>query len=127
MTYPERPEPGGGWRTGRPPGHGPAMLVYVLFLLGFAVPLAALGGLIVAYVKRAEADAVAAAHLDFQIRTFWLGLLAMVVGGILTLVLVGWLVLALWTVWTLARTISGMIRLDEGRAVRDRETLGFLA
>jgi uncharacterized membrane protein len=127
MTERDGPGWGGGWRTGRPPGHGPAMLVYILYLIGFAAPFAALAGLIVAYVKRDEADPVAAAHLDFQIRTFWLGLFLVVVGALLTLVLIGWLVLGLWTIWTLARVISGMIRLDEGRPVADRETIGFLA
>ena len=116
-----------GWRTGRPPGHGPAMLVHLLYLLGFAAPFAALAGLVLAYVKRDEADAVARTHMDFAIRTFWLGLFMAVVGTILTLALIGWLLLAAWLVWTLTRTVSAMIRLDEGRPVRDVESAGFLA
>ena len=115
------------WRTGRPPGHGPAMLVHLLYLIGFAAPIAALAGLMLAYVKRDEADAVARSHMDFAIRTFWLGLALVIVGAILTLALIGWLVLGAWALWTLARTISAMIRLDQGEGVREVESPGFLA
>lgn len=100
-------------------------LVYILYFVGFAVPLAALAGLVLAYMKRDEVGSVARSHLDFQIRSFWLGLAALVAGGILSIVLIGWAVIALWTIWALARFITGFLRLQEGRPVADPATLNF--
>ena len=101
--------------------------VYALYLAGFFIPLCALAGLVLAYVKRGEADAVAASHFEFQIRSFWIGLAACVLGGLLAIVLVGYALLALWVIWALVRFITGLLAIVDGRAVRDPEGFGFTA
>lgn len=106
---------------------GAAKLIYILYLVGFAAPPVALGGLIYAYSQRGEAGPVERSHLIFQIRSFWWGLLALVVGGALSIVLIGWAVVALWTIWALARFVTGLIAASEGRAVQDPEGFGFSA
>jgi len=56
-------------------------------------------------------------HFRWQIRTFWWGLLWGVLGGILLLVLIGWLVLAANAVWIIYRIVKGWLRLAEGREI----------
>jgi uncharacterized membrane protein len=102
-----------------------AKLVYILFFVGFFLPICALAGVILAYVKRDGAGAVARSHLDFQIRSFWIGLLGMVAAALLWVLLLGWAVSLLWVVWALARFITGLLALSDSRPVRDPETWGF--
>jgi uncharacterized membrane protein len=109
------------------PDQDAAKLVYILYFAGFFLPICALAGVILAYVKRDGAGPVGRSHLDFQIRSFWMGLLWMVAAAILWLVLIGWLIGIVWTVWALARFITGLLALNDGRAVRDPATWGFTA
>lgn len=108
-------------------GKNSANLVYILYLVGFVVPLVALVGLVLAYVNRGSGGAAVDSHYTFQIRTFWIGLLAMVIGAVTTLVLVGYIILLAWTVWAVVRIITGMQALARGQAVGDPTTWGFKA
>jgi uncharacterized membrane protein len=127
MTLPPDPAPA-------PPGRDPARrdreaakLVYILYLVGFALPVTAAAGVILAYAKRGGGDPVAESHFTFQIRSFWIGLLATILGGVLMVVLIGWLVVGVWMVWALMRFITGLLKLSEGAAVTDPEGWGFRA
>ena len=60
--------------------YGLALSVYVLYLLGFFTGLTAVVGLIIASMQVDRADPVSRSHFRFQIRTFWIGLLYLVVG-----------------------------------------------
>ncbi|WP_254432172.1 DUF4870 domain-containing protein [Aquisalimonas sp. 2447] len=93
------------------------IVVYVLYLVGYFTAITALVGVIMAYVKRQEATPVEQSHLQFQIRTFWIGLLMIVGGSILTAIVIGGLVLLFWFVWTLVRCIKGLMRINEGRGI----------
>jgi len=74
------------------------------------VVIAGIVGVIVAYVKRGEAQGTwVASHFDWLIATFWWSLLwsliVVVVGGILILVLVGFIIipvgLAIVSIWVI--------------------------
>ena len=111
----------------RPEGAGVALLVYILYFCGFATAITAVAGLIVAYVQRDAVAAEARTHLIFQIRTFWIGLLIVVVSSLLTIVLIGWLGLLFWLVWTLTRCITGTIKRNRNDPVEDPQSWGFTA
>lgn len=104
-----------------------ARIVYFLYFAGFFMPVAALAGVILAYVKRDDAGPLAASHYAWQIRSFWIGLGAVLIGGILSIILIGWAVIALWTVWALVRFITGFLKLNDDAAVQDPESWGFTA
>jgi len=87
-------------------------LIYILFLANIVVPFLGLIGVILAYVNKDDAPEWLQSHYQFQIRTFWIGLLYVVVGSLLTLVLVGWLVLLVTVVWLIVRCAKGMKYLD---------------
>jgi uncharacterized membrane protein len=95
-----------------------ATLVYALQAAGFFVGITWIAAVIVDYVKRDDAAGTwLDSHFRWQIRTFWWGLLWGVIGGILTLVLVGFIVLAADGVWIIYRIVKGWLRLSEQREV----------
>ena len=101
-------------------------IIYGLYLAGFLTGITPFVGVIMAYAVRGSAPAWAQSHYTFQIWTFWLGLLAMllyipflitwVLTGVLTailgigiLMLIGTvLVMAVPFVWFIARCAVGL-------------------
>ena len=94
-----------------------ALVVYVLYLVSYVVAFTSIAGVIVAHIQYSSADPFLRSHYQFQIRTFWIGMLYFVVGLVLCLVVVGFLVLLWWFVWSLVRCIKGLIALNEGRPI----------
>jgi uncharacterized membrane protein len=94
-----------------------ALIVYVLYGGGYFTGISALIGLIIAYVKADDPDPVMRSHYQFQIRTFWIGLLYLVIGIPLCLALIGVPILVWWFVWTLIRIIKGSIAVDEHKPI----------
>lgn len=96
-----------------------AMVVYALQALSFFFGVTALVAVIINYVKREDAaGTVYANHFDWQIRTFWWGLLWTVLGCILILALgLGFVVLFAAWVWAVYRVVKGWLKLTEGKPV----------
>ena len=95
-------------------------VVYALQAFGLLLPVVLpwIVGVVIDYVKREDARGTwLESHFRWQIRTFWWSLLWAVIGGILLIVLVGWLVLAVAGVWVLYRIVKGWLRLAEQREV----------
>lgn len=109
---------------GRAGGPDPMMLhlVYGLYAASFFMGVTALIGVIVAYVKRGEAQGNwQATHFTFQIRTFWIALAASVLGFLTVPIGLGFLILALAAVWMIWRIVRGWVRLSQYRAVEQPE------
>jgi|SRR5207247_7785818 len=95
-----------------------ATVVYALQAAGFFLGITWIAAVIVDYVKQDDAAGTwLESHYRWQIRTFWFGLLWGVLGGILALVLVGFIVLAADAVWIIYRIVKGWLRLSENRPV----------
>jgi uncharacterized membrane protein len=95
------------------------MVVYGLQGLSIFVGVTALIGIIINYVKREDAaGTVYASHFDWQIRTFWWGLLWSVVGFILLfafgLGLIVWFVAGIWALY---RIVKGFLKLNDNQPV----------
>ncbi len=93
-----------------------ANLVYALQAawLIFGIPL--IVALIVNYVKRDDVrGTLAESHFRWQIRTFWFWLLWLVIGGILTLLLIGFAILAVNFIWIIYRIVKGWLNLNDGK------------
>jgi uncharacterized membrane protein len=92
------------------------MVVYALQAAGFFVGLTWIVAIIMNYVKREEvAGTMLESHFTWQIRTFWFGLLWGVVGGVLMLLLVGWLVWVAAGIWVIYRIVKGWLNLNDGK------------
>ena len=95
-----------------------ATAVYALQAAGFLFGITWIVAVIIDYVKRDDArGSWLESHFSWQIRTFWWGLLWGVIGGVLALVLIGYLVLAANAVWIIYRIVKGWLRLAERREV----------
>lgn len=116
-----------GTPAARPPAQqGPtdttAKIVYILYLVSFVVGVTVLVGLVMAYVNVGDAPEPLKTHYRFQIRTFWIGLLYAVAGGILSVVGVGVLVVLFLAVWFIVRCVKGLKYLGRGEAYPNVET-----
>ena len=111
--------------TDRPISTDAARIIYILYLIGLATGLTLVIGVIMAYVNKDEAPEWLRTHYDFQIRTFWIGLLYCVIGGILSIVLIGFLVLLFWAVWLIVRVVKGFKHLEQRQPVPDVTTWMF--
>jgi uncharacterized membrane protein len=107
-------------------------ICYGLYLLAFATGITAIIGVIIAYAQRATAGPDMQSHYTFLIRTFWLGILfaivgaivggvLMAIGAVLTVILIGFPIMALaglvWgvtAVWFGLRCILGLVYLSRG-------------
>ena len=89
-------------------------IVYILYLVSLIFGVTVLIGVVIAYVNRRDAPAWLGSHYDFQIRTFWIGLLFFLIGVVTTLIFICWLLLLLWAVWLIVRCARGMKHLARG-------------
>jgi len=96
-----------------------ALIVYVLYFIGYFTGITAIIGAVMAHIQVDTAEPMLKTHYQFQIRTFWIGLLYLVVGFVLLFVLVGFLVLFWWFIWSLFRNIKGVLALNEHRPIAD--------
>jgi uncharacterized membrane protein len=96
---------------------GLAFIVYLLYFAGYLTGITKIIGVIIAHIQSGSADPVARSHFQFQIRTFWIGLLYLIVGAVLLFVMVGAFVLLWWLVWSIVRNIKGVLALNENRPI----------
>jgi uncharacterized membrane protein len=96
-----------------------ALVIYVLYFVGYFTGITALIGVIMAHIQVGTAEPLLATHYRFQIRTFWIGLLYLVIGTILSFMIVGIAVLIWWFIWSLVRNIKGVLALNEYRPIGD--------
>lgn len=103
-------------------------VTYALYLLAFATGFTAIIGVIVAYANQASAGPLMRSHYTFLIRTFWIGLVWMILAGMvlgigipLSFILIGIpllilakIMFALGAVWYGLRCIVGVIYLAQG-------------
>jgi uncharacterized membrane protein len=112
VTAPKSPEQMAGLKN-------VTMVVYALMALGHLTGgFTALVAIVIDYVKRDDVrGTVYESHFDWQIRTFWWGLLWFFVGMALAIVMVGFAVMFAAWVWTIYRIVKGWLKLTEGQPV----------
>jgi uncharacterized membrane protein len=91
--------------------------VYVLYALGYFTLITALIGVIIAHSKVNHADEMMRSHYQYQIRTFWIGLLYNLIGVPLCLVLVGFPIMLWWFIWSLIRIIKGFTLIADNKPI----------
>lgn len=95
------------------------LVVYVLQALSFFFGLTAIVGLVINYVKKEDAaGTLYQSHFDWQIRTFWWGLLWSVLGVILIFALgLGLIVLFVAWIWAIYRVVKGWLKWNDRQPV----------
>lgn len=99
------------------PGVNNAKLVYILYLVSFVLGLTSIIGLVFAYINRGQAEDWVASHYTYQIRTFWIGLLYFVIAFLLTMVMVGFLLLIVVSVWYIVRCVIGLQKASQRQPI----------
>lgn len=94
-----------------------ALIVYILQAVGFITAgLPWIAAIIVNYIKRDEVQGTwVASHFDWQIKTFWVGLIGGIVGGLTLFILIGFVILPLVTLWCLYRVVKGWLAWSDGK------------
>jgi uncharacterized membrane protein len=94
-----------------------AIIVYALLLASFvSAHMAAVVGVILAYVKRGDArGTIWETHFDAAISTFWVSFVILIVAIPLCFVLIGFPILFGLGIWYLYRNIRGLVRVIDGR------------
>ena len=121
MSEPDRQHPAGSVTPPTPAvsNYGLVLAVYILYLVGFLTGITVLVGVVIAYLQRDNTDHVSQSHFQFQITTFWIGVLYFFV-GLLTLHFgIGVLILLWWVVWTVIRCVKGLLALNMGEPIRN--------
>ena len=102
-----------------------ALVVYILYIVGYFTGISALVGVIMAHIQSSSDSGYINSHYHFQIRTFWIGLLYLCVGGALSFVVVGIPILIWWFVWSLIRIVKGIMLLNKQLPIAIPSSWGF--
>lgn len=90
--------------------------VYILQALSFLFVITSVAGVIINYIKDDDVrGSWMESHFIWQKRTFWYGLLWVVLGTLTWSILIGWLVLAVVPFWLIYRIAKGWIYLVDGK------------
>lgn len=124
-------------RTKSAPGRGAALIIYFLFIGSVMAVVTAPLGVLIAHLLRGRYSPWVDSHLRFQIRTFWLGLVA----GLVMLAIwnlcgylnvppsfawsLGYLFFTVALVWMVGRCGVGIHRLTSNRPIEAPDSLGF--
>ncbi len=131
MSDPASPGPTSSGMGPKPPlisgdllGNIP-QLVYLLYFVGLVIHPAVIVGVVLAYINRDEGSELERSHYEFQISTFWRGLLMIVLGVATVFILVGIPILLFWAIWTIIRCAKGLSNLSRGRPMPSNIGWGF--
>ena len=95
-------------------------LIYAGYLMSLAVPFLALIAAFFAYQNsKADRPAWLGTHYTYQLRTFWMGLIANIIAYALSFIGVGLLLFPLIAVWVVARAVKGLIRVARQHEIED--------
>jgi uncharacterized membrane protein len=95
-----------------------ALWVYILQGIGFFLGITWIVGVVINYVKRDEVKGTwVASHFDWQIRTFWIGFVAMIIGTLTTVIGIGFVLLFLSWVWGIYRVVKGWLAFNDRKEI----------
>ena len=127
MTEPNREDATGPLTPQSPliSNYGLVLTVYILYLVGFLTGITVLVGVVIAYLQRGTTDRISQSHFQFQITTFWIGLLYFFVGVLTLHIGIGALILLWYVIWTVIRCVKGLLALNMGEPIRNPNSWWF--
>ncbi len=102
-----------------------AKVIYILLIIGTMVGITGVIAIIMAYAMKNDAPDWLQTHYRFQIRTFWIGLLYIVIGSITYQIVIGYFVLLFTFAWVLVRCFKGLKQLANEQPVKNLESWFF--
>lgn len=104
---------------------GLAFAVYILYFIGYLTGITSFIGVTIAYLQQYSAGAELKSHYIFQVRTFWIGVIFLVVGGLLFVSGIGVLILLAGFFWSLMRNAKGMLALNRNEPIANPNSWMF--
>lgn len=99
-------------------------VISLLYFASFFVGITAIIGVVLAYVWRGQPhEPWETSHYTYLIRTFWIGVLGAIVGGVLMIVLIGFLILPAVLVLVVVRCVLSMVNAQKRAPMPNPETL----
>ncbi|KXF79490.1 hypothetical protein ATN84_02190 [Paramesorhizobium deserti] len=122
---PEQPADNGqgrktdGWLE---PGPQNVQLIYFLYLIGLAIGITPLIGIVIAYLNRGKTGGWIETHYDWAIRTFWIGVFYTFIAVLLMVVGIGFLLIPVVVIWLIVRCIVGLQAVSRGEALKNPQS-----
>jgi len=102
-----------------------AKVIYILLMISTIIGFTGVIALIMAYVMKDDCPEWLQSHYRFQIRTFWIGLLYMLIGVFTFKIIIGYFIILFTVVWMLIRCSKGLKQLANEQAVKNAENWLF--
>lgn len=98
-------------------------IIGLLYIGSYFTGVTAIIGIVLAYVWRNEPhEAWQDSHYQYLIRTFWISLLGVIVGIVLSVILIGFLVLLAVAVQFVIRSVFSIINAQKQQPMPDPQT-----
>jgi uncharacterized membrane protein len=104
---------------------GLAFAVYILYFIGYLTGITSLIGVTIAYLQQYSAGTELKSHYIFQVRTFWIGVIFLAVGGLLFVSGIGVFILLAGFFWSLMRNAKGMLALNRNEPIANPNSWMF--
>ena len=102
-----------------------AKVNYILQIVSTLIGITGIIAVIIAYVNKDDTDDWLQTHYRFQIRTFWIGTLYIMLGLFLYQVIIGYIILLFAFFWFIIRCAKGLKQLENNEAVKNVESWLF--
>ena len=116
---PPPPAPKAGWFD---PGIPNVQLIYVLYLISFAVGITGLVAIILAYINRGKSEAWVETHYSWAIRTFWIGMLYAFISLILMVIGIGFILMFVVAIWVVIRCVIGLQAASRNEPIKNPQS-----
>ena len=96
------------------------LIAYGLYAASIFVGLTSIAAVIMNYIKRDEVKGTwLESHFEWQIKTFWITLIAGLIGFVLTFILIGIPVLLAASIWFIYRIVKGLVVFMDNKPIGD--------
>jgi len=96
------------------------LIAYGLYAASIFVGLTSIAAVIMNYIKRDEVKGTwLESHFEWQIKTFWITLIAGLIGFVLPFVLIGIPVLLAASIWFIYRIVKGLVVFMDNKPIGD--------
>jgi uncharacterized membrane protein len=91
-------------------------VIYGLYALALFAGITAIVAIVLNYIKLDDARGTwLESHFRWQIRTFWWSVVWFVLGALTWIILIGWVVLGVASIWFIYRIAKGWLNLNDGK------------
>jgi uncharacterized membrane protein len=97
---------------------GAVLAINILYAAACFIGISAVVAVVLAYIRRDDARSTMwEGHLIYAIRTFWIGFALMAIGGLLSIIGIGLIILGLGFIWYVIRVVKGFVAWSDAKPI----------